>query len=276
MMDSLDSPAGSPRLSDGDFEKFRRMIHGIAGISMSAAKKPLVCGRLAKRMRQHGMRSYGDYFELLMRESQELQIAVDLLTTNETYFFREPSHFDFLREAVQALPRRQPAVRVWSAACSSGEEAYTIAMVLDDALGTRPWEVVASDISTRVLDRARAGHYLIKDAERIPRPLLARYCLQGIGAQDGTFIIDAPLRAHMRFMQLNLNASLPTLGEFDLIFLRNVMIYFDLETKRQVVERVLSALRPGGHFIISHAESLNGIPHGLDLVSPSIYRKPPG
>jgi len=275
-MESLDGPAASPRLSDRDFDKFRRLIHGIAGISMSASKKPLVCGRLLKRVRQHGMRSYGDYFDLLMRESRELQVAVDLLTINETYFFREPSHFDFLREAVQAMPRRPSAVRAWSAACSSGEEAYTIAMVLDDVLGKHPWEVVATDISTRVLDQARAGHYLMQDAERIPRPLLARYCLQGIGAQDGTFIIDAPLRARMRFMQLNLNASLPTLGEFDFIVLRNVMIYFDQETKRQVVHRVLSALRPGGHFIVSHAENLHGIPHALHMVSPSIYRKPPG
>lgn len=269
-------PAGDLRLSDRDFEKFRRMIHGIAGISMSAAKKPLVCGRLVKRIRQHGMRSYGDYFELLMREKQELQIAVDLLTTNETYFFREPSHFEFLREALRPAPRQRAPARVWSAACSSGEEAYTIAMVLADTLGERPWEVLASDISTRVLERARTGHYLMRDAARIPRPLLAKYCLQGIGSQDGTFIIDAPLRARMQFRQVNLNASLPTLGEFDAIFLRNVMIYFDLETKRQVVGRILAALRPGGHFIISHAENLNGVTHALQMVTPSVYRKPAG
>lgn len=265
---------GNIALSDREFSQFRRLIYDVAGISMSEAKKPLVSGRLVKRIRQHGLNSYGDYFDLLMKEKDELQAAVDLLTTNETYFFREPKHFEFLREVILSERRRENTVRVWSAACSSGEEPYTIAMTLAEALGNRAWEVVASDISTRVLDKARSGHYLMKDAEGIPKPILMKHCLKGIGPQKGTFLIDSPLRSRMRFLQINLNKSLPDLGEFDVIFLRNVMIYFDLETKRQVVKRILPVLRPGGYFIVSHSESLNGISDALQMITPSIYRKP--
>lgn len=261
-------------LSDKEFQQFRGMIFEIAGISMSEAKKPLVSGRLAKRIRQHGLPSYGDYFRLLMRERAELQVAVDLLTTNETYFFREPKHFNFLRERILPELGNRTTVRIWSGACSTGEEPYSIAMTLAETLGSRPWELVASDLSTRVLEKARAGVYPMVDAEDIPRPLLAKYCLKGVGEHAGTLMIDPALRSHMRFQQINLNTALPELGEFEVIFLRNVMIYFDLETKRQVVRRMLPLLRPGGYFIISHSESLNGVSDELKVVTPSIYRKP--
>jgi len=264
----------NPVLTDTEFRQFRGLLQQVAGISLSEAKKPLVSGRLAKRLRQQGLPSYGDYFRLLQREREELQVAVDLLTTNETYFFREPKHFDFLRERLLPEWRGRQPLRVWSGACSSGEEAYSIAMLLAESLGNRPWELVASDISTRVLAQARAGHYAMADARDIPRAWLAKYCLKGVGAQEGSFLIDPALRQRIRFLQVNLNATLPELGEFELIFLRNVMIYFDLQTKRQVVRRLLPLLRPGGHFIVSHAESLNGVSDQLQLVTPSIYRKP--
>ena len=260
-------------LSDKEFQQFRGMIFEIAGISMSEAKKPLVSGRLAKRIRQQGLRSYGEYFRLLMRERAELQVAVDLLTTNETYFFREPKHFEFLQRTLPELLNR-PTLRVWSGACSSGEEPYSIAMTLAEALGKRSWELLASDISTRVLDKARSGLYRLADAEDIPRALLNKYCLKGVGEHAGSLLIDPGLRSRIRFAQINLNVPLPELGEFEVIFLRNVMIYFDLETKRQVVRRMLPLLRPGGYFIVSHSESLNGITDALKVVTPSIYRKP--
>jgi len=263
-------------LNDQEFAQFQKLIYDIAGISMSPAKKPLVSGRLAKRLAHHGVQNYGDYFRILQKDGQhgELQIAVDLLTTNETYFFREPKHFDFLRD--QLLPQYRPGrpFRVWSAACSSGQEPYTLAMVLADSLGEAPWEIFASDISTRVLDRARTGQYALEQAEKIPKQYLNRYCLKGVGAQDGTFIVNRALRSRIRFGQVNLNQSLPNVGEFDLIFLRNVMIYFNGDTKRQVVDRLCGTLRSNGHLIIGHSESLNGIVHDLPLVQPSIYRKP--
>jgi chemotaxis protein methyltransferase CheR len=265
-----------PILSDQEFRQFQAMIYDIAGISMAPAKKPLVSGRLAKRIKQHGLNSYGEYFRILMHPGQrdELQAAIDLLTTNETYFFREPKHFDFLRQQLPALQRPGKPIRIWSAASSSGEEPYTIAMVLADVLGEGAWEVTGSDISKRVLEKARTGHYPMKRIEGIPQQYLKRFCLKGVGPQAGTFLIDRSLRDQVSFMQVNLNETLPRLGEFDVIFLRNVMIYFDLETKRQVVERMLPLLRPGGYFVVSHSESLNGISDALRIVTPSIYRKP--
>ncbi|WP_260954601.1 CheR family methyltransferase [Pseudomonas citri] len=261
-------------LCDKEFAQFRDLIFEIAGIRMSDAKKPLVSGRLAKRVRAQGLFSYGDYFRLLLNERTELQVAVDLLTTNETYFFREPKHFAFLREQILPEPGNRSSVRVWSGACSSGEEPYSIAMTLAEVLGNRPWEVLASDLSLRVLEKARSGLYRMVDAEDIPRPLLTRYCLKGIGENSGSLLIDPALRNRVSFRQINLNTALPDLGQFEVIFLRNVMIYFDLETKRQVMQRMLPSLKPGGYFIVSHSESLNGVCDELKVVSPSIYRKP--
>lgn len=262
-------------LSDPEFARFQRFIHGAAGITLSGSKKALVAGRLAKRLAHHGLPSYGRYLDLLdeRRDGAELQIAVDLLTTNETYFFRESKHFELLRRlALQARERGRP-LRVWSAACSSGEEVYSIAMVLDDVLGAN-WELLGTDISTRVLARARSGHYPLERTRHIPPAYLKRYCLRGTGTQEGTLLIERSLRQRVRLGQLNLNEALPQLGSFDLVFLRNVMIYFNAQTKREVVARLITTLAPGGHFCIGHSESLNDISDALQQVAPSIYRKP--
>ena len=263
-------------LSDKEFSSFQTMIYDIAGISMSLAKKPLVSGRLAKRVKHHGLGSYDDYFRLLMNNggNGELQMAIDLLTTNETYFFREPKHFDFLREKVLPMRRAGKPFRVWSAASSSGEEPYSIAMLLADVLGETPWELVASDISTLILERARSGLYAMERAEKIPKSYLSRFCLKGTGSQEGKFLIAKELRNRVSYQYINLNESIPKLGEFDVIFLRNVMIYFDMETKRKVVARMLPLLAPGGFLIIGHSESLNGVTDELKVIMPSIYRKP--
>lgn len=263
-------------LSDQEFLQFKNLIYTVAGISMTPAKKALISGRLAKRLKHFQLQSYGEYFKLISQNTQaaELQMALDLLTTNETYFFREPKHFDFLR--TQVLPKAKPGqtFRLWSAASSSGEEPFTLAMTLADGLPTTPWEIVASDISSRVLEKARSGHYALERAHNIPKHLLSKYCLKGTGTQEGTFLIERNLRSRVQFMQVNLNSALPKLGEFDAIFLRNVMIYFDMETKREVVARMLPLLKSGGYFIVSHSESLNGITESLKIISPSIYRKP--
>jgi chemotaxis protein methyltransferase CheR len=264
-------------LTEPEFIQFQSMIYQIAGISLSKEKKALVGGRLAKRVSHYRLASYGEYFALLQnpKTSHELQVAVDLLTTNETYFFREPKHFDLLRDTIlPPLKTVSRPIRIWSGASSSGEEIYTIAMVMAAVLGERPWEVLGSDISTRVLDMARAGLYPIERAKDISREYLTKYCLKGIGSQHGMFLIDKPLRERVQFRQINLNTALPSLGEFDVIFLRNVMIYFDAKTKQQVIARMLPMLRSGGYFIVSHSESLNGITSALKTVSPSIYRKP--
>lgn len=263
-------------LSEREFSQFQRFIYEAAGIFMANGKQALVSGRLAKRLAHYQLASYGDYLQLLesRREPAELQMAVDLLTTNETYFFREPKHFALLRELALAARQQQRGLRVWSGACSSGEEPYSIAMVLADVLGEGPWEVLGSDISSRVLDKARRGHYPMERASQMPPAYLKRYCLKGQGSEAGTLLVERALRARVTFQQLNLVQPLPKLGSFDLIFLRNVMIYFDLPTKRAVVARLLAQLRPGGHFVIGHSETLNDVSDAVQALAPSIYRKP--
>lgn len=263
-------------LNDGEFRQFQTWLYRIAGINLSPAKKALVAGRLGKRLKHHQLDSYGEYFQLIMGHdaANELQVALDLLTTNETYFFREPKHFAFLREQVLPKVAASKPLRLWSAACSSGEEPYSLAMTLAESLGNSPWEILASDISSQVLAQARTGHYPLARARGIAQPLLVKYCLKGTGRQEGTFLIERSLRERLHFMQINLNQALPNVGEFEVIFLRNVMIYFDQPTKQQVLARLLPRLKPGGYFIVSHSESLNGISDALQLISPSIYRKP--
>jgi chemotaxis protein methyltransferase CheR len=263
-------------ISDNEFGLFQRFIYDAAGITLSSAKKALVCGRLAKRLQACNLGSYSEYFKLLTsgQNGAEVQTAVDLLTTNETYFFREPKHFELLREAALAARNKAQPFRVWSAASSTGEEAYSIAMVLADTLGDAAWEVTGSDISTRVLQRARQAHYPMERCRQIPQTYLKRFCLRGIDEQQGTLLVDRTLRSRVQFMQVNLNTTLPRLAAFDVIFLRNVMIYFNGDTKRQVVARILEQLKPGGFFCIGHSESLNDITTALIQVAPSIYRKP--
>lgn len=263
-------------ITDAEFTQFQRFIFDAAGISMADAKKTLVSGRLSKRLAVHQLSSYGEYFKLLFsgQHPGEIQMAVDLLTTNETYFFRETKHFDFFREQALTARSRPQAFRVWSAASSSGEEAYSLAMVLADCLQTTPWDILGTDISTRVLDGARRGLYPMERARHLPAAYLRRFCLKGTGEYEGQLLIDRSLRSKVNFRQVNLNATLPELGQFDVIFLRNVMIYFNLETKRQVVARVISALKPGGYFCVGHSETLNDISKAVHMVAPSIYRKP--
>ena len=264
------------KITDQEFALFQRLIYKIAGISLSDSKKVLLVGRLQKRLRHYQLENFNQYYRLLSSDEHpgELQVMVDLLTTNETYFFREPKHFDFLRQHILRGWRGERPFRVWSAASSSGEEAYTIAMVLADTLASKAWEIVGSDISTQVLDKARQGHYPMTRIDGIPRPFLSKFCRKGVRSQEGTFLINAELRARVNFLQVNLTQPVTAdVGLFDVIFLRNVMIYFDNDTKRRVVSHLLPHLRPGGHFIIGHSETLNGIVTSLNQVSPTIYRK---
>lgn len=264
-------------ITDKEFGLFQRLIYKIAGISLADTKKVLLVGRLQKRLRYHQLATFSDYYRFLAsgQQREELQVMVDLLTTNETYFFREPKHFEFLRDEI--LPRRRDGTtfRIWSAASSSGEEAYTMAMMLAEHLRDSAWEVFGSDISTQVLDKARAGVYPLERTTDIPPAYLAKYCLKGIRSQQGSLMVSPELRRHVSFEQINLTQTVPaSVGEFDVIFLRNVMIYFDIETKRQVVANLLPRLKAGGWFIVGHSESLNSINDTLQAVRPTIYRKP--
>jgi len=261
-------------LREAEFRQFQHWIYQVAGIAMGPAKQALVAGRLARRVQERGQASFEAYFQLLQRDAQEHQTAIDLLTTNETHFFREPRHFELLRDVVlPELPDGRP-LRIWSAASSTGQEPYSLAMLLAHQLGDAPWEIFASDICTRALERARAALYDMALAREIPETLLRAYCLKGVGAHSGRFLIAPELARRVRFAQVNLNEGLPDIGaDFDLIFLRNVMIYFDERTKRAVVERLLHKLRPGGWFIVGHSETLHGLNAQLQPHAPSVYRK---
>jgi len=264
-------------ITDHEFALFQQLIYKIAGISLSDAKKILLVGRLGRRLKAYELGTFTQYYRMLAsgEHPEEVQTMVDLLTTNETYFFREPRHFAFLRDEI-IRKRRSPApFRVWSAASSSGEEVYTLAMVLAENLPNTPWEVVGSDISTQVLAKAATGHYSLARTEGIPPGYMTKYCLKGVRSHADTFLIVPELRKKTHFYQINLTHPIDAeIGEFEVIFLRNVMIYFDPQTKAKVVHNLLPRLKSGGHLIIGHSETLNGITDQVVAVLPTIYRKP--
>jgi chemotaxis protein methyltransferase CheR len=261
-------------ISDQEFTRFQALVLHETGISLSDQKKTLVVSRLASRLRHRKLNSFSDYYRVLQNphERDELQAAIDLMTTNETSFFRESDHFKILRDHIRELRPVPFPFQVWSAASSSGEEAYSIAMLLADVLGSAHWEVHGTDISTRVLDRARRALYPMERAATIPKDYLQRYCLKGQGKHEGLFLIDRPIRERVSFSQANLCKVLPRLGPFNVAFLRNVLIYFDGPQKRRVVEAVAERLKPGGLLIVGHSESLSGIAGGLLQVRPTVYR----
>ena len=264
-----------PVLKDNDFKFFQDLIFQLAGLSMSAAKKPLVGNRLVTRLRYYELRSYEEYVHILRNphNDAERQIFIDLLTTNETSFFREPIHFDFMKSHILNQDSLPNPFRVWSAACSSGEEPYSIAMLLEDKIRGVNWELLASDISSRVLEKSQKGLYPIDKSEKIPMDYLKKYCLKGKNANAGYFKISDEMRDRIKFLPLNLNEPFPNFGKFSVIFLRNVMIYFDKETRIKLIRKISASLYQGGYLFIGHSETLLEITDQLAMVRPTIYRK---
>ncbi|MFC4157897.1 CheR family methyltransferase [Chitinimonas lacunae] len=264
-----------PTLSEHEFGRLRELIRREAAIHLPAHMKQSVSCRLEQRLRRLALRGFAEYFDYISHNQNvaELQRAVDLLTTHETYFFREPEQFDYLTRSL--LPQLgSGSLRFWSAAASSGEEAYSIAMVLMANLGAgNRWEVLGSDISAEVLEKAREGVYRHERLELIPIPYLHRFCLRGVGRAAGSVQIDQTLRQRVRFCRMNL-ASLPAgLEPFDVIFLRNVLFYFDASTRQRVLAGVVSRLKPGGWLLLGHAECLNAASFGLRRQCPGVYRQ---
>lgn len=263
-------------LTERDYAMIRTLLLQRSGIALGASKKALVAGRLLKRIQHLGLPSYSAYSELLASGSdpEEVQEAVELLTTNETYFFREPQHFALLAEIARDANKGK-AFRVWSAACSSGEEVYTIAVTLQEvARKSRSfnWQVRGSDINTRMLEKAAGALYECDRIDGISPELLKRYFLQGTGPYEGQMLVDPALCKRVDFAQINLVEPLPELVPFDVIFLRNVMIYFEADVRRRVVEQLVSALTPDGVLIVGMAENLKGLVSGLVSIGPGAYR----
>jgi len=259
-------------LLSGEFSVIQKLIYDWAGIHMTDSKKALISGRLMKRLKHFQMSSYSEYIEMVKNplHADEKQIMINLLTTNETYFFREPKHFDWLRERVRH--QSGETFRIWSAACSSGQEVYTMAMILAEELGNSSWEIYGSDISERILSVALGATYPIEQSTQIPSEYLKKYCLKGVKEAEGKFCFNDNIRSHTHFYHVNLIESLPlNFGQFDLIFLRNVMIYFDRPTRQKVAEGLMHFLKPDGNLVIGHAESLHGITEKLRVIQPTIY-----
>ncbi len=260
-------------ITNRSFELVSSLFHRVSGIRLHEGKRALVAGRLQKLAMTRGLSDIDRYVEQLVRENdpEEMVRVVDKLTTNETYFFREPEHFDHLAQLLAARPKASGMFRVWSAASSSGEEAYSIAMLLADKLGLGGWEVVGTDLSTSVVETACRGLYPLERARAMPPAYLKRFCRKGQGEYDGQLLVARELRERVHFGCANLMEPLPDIGQFDLIFLRNVLIYFDPPTKEAIVKRVITRLKPAGLLYTGHAESLNAPALGLRSLRPAVY-----
>ncbi|HEY0777160.1 MAG TPA: protein-glutamate O-methyltransferase CheR [Gemmatirosa sp.] len=270
--------AGEVVLRTAHFAEISRIVTDIAGIQLPPGKEGLVQSRLARRLRQLGVPSFDAYLERVRDDAtgRERAEMIDLLTTNKTSFFREPAHFDMLRDTVVPTFAAAPnGLRLWSAGCSTGEEPYTIAMVLREAAssagvdGPEP-RVLATDLSHRVLEQAARGVYSDAQLAEVPGPLRGRYFV----AESGDRWRVAPaLRGLVRFAGLNLLGAWPMRGPFHAIFCRNVMIYFDKPTQQALVARFHALLATGGYLFVGHSESLTALDHDFAYVRPAVYRK---
>ncbi|MDP5460380.1 protein-glutamate O-methyltransferase CheR [Alishewanella sp. SMS8] len=260
-------------ISNIEFDQIRRFFQQESGICLADTKRSLVSGRLAGRLRALKLDNFNAYLSYIAKQGNELerQMAVDLLTTNETYFYREPKHFAFL-EKVLTEKQGEKAPLIWSAACSSGEEPYTIAMLMAEVFGSRPWQVLGSDISMRMLESGRTGLYPLSRAKELPTHLLKKYCLKGHGDFDGYLLVDDKIKQHVQFAQRNLMEPQQLDTKADIIFLRNVLIYFDNKTKTQIINNISRCLKPNGLLFIGHSESLHGISEQFTALKPALYR----
>lgn len=273
-------------MRDSEFEFIRTLVYEHSRIQLGPDKRELVAARLGKRLRATKTDSIGHYCELLKAGNADDELAhlIDAISTNHTFFFRENAHFDFLRQQIvpEMLARhrteRWPQFYVWSAACSSGEEPYSIAMTLAEALPRTSgwnWRIEATDISHRILEKARNGIYRDDVVSKLPSAAIKTYFQRGVGPQEGNYRVRPELRSMVSYHHLNLLEGEPPFREpFQVIFCRNVMIYFDRPTQEELVNKLTRRLVPGGYLLVGHSESLTGIRHSLQLVKPAIYRRP--
>lgn len=268
-------------LTPAEFQEVRRLIREAIGLDLKPGKEALVSARLGKRLRAYGLSSVRELVEAAQRDKTGERRAelIDDLTTNFTSFWREPSHFEFLMKQVAPQWVGRTSVAVWSAACSSGEEPYTLLCSLSEALGdsARGLRVLATDISRKALGVATAGVYPRDRLDGLPPGWLKKYFQQGTGAWAGSCRVKPALRSMVEFRRLNLMEPFDGLGPFATIFCRNVLIYFDRPTQTALVGRLCERLEPGGYLFLGHSEGLAGmlsdIAGGLQSVAPSVWRK---
>jgi chemotaxis protein methyltransferase CheR len=271
-------------VTSADYELVRKLAYDRAGINLGDNRHHLVQARLAKRIRVGHFSGFRDYFRFLENDAtgDEISNLIDAISTNTTFFFREPDHFDFLKQSIRTRIQEQRwdkinySIRIWSSACSSGEEPYTIAMVVQKLLQEFPavdFKILATDISQKILRQAQTGRYDQQKIKSIPEEYRREY-INREDPQSSQYSISEQIRKHITFSYFNLmDAEYPFKFGFDYVFCRNVMIYFDRPTQENVVNKIARYLRPNGFLVVGHSESLNGLNHELSYIKPTIYKK---
>jgi chemotaxis protein methyltransferase CheR len=271
-----------PELTEKDFSQFCQLVYQHAGIHLSPQKKELVRARLMKIVRTRGLSGFQDYYQIVKNDSSgaELTLLLDAISTNQTAFWREPAHFQYLSQEVFPTWRRQNRGgfrwRFWSAGCSSGEEPYTLAIVLLDVMPMQEIgkvKIFASDLNTQVLAQAQRGIYPLSRIDPLPVDWRRRFFQKGVNQWEGFVRVKPEIKALVEFARLNFMDSFSFPEEFDLIFCRNVMIYFDKKTQNDLILKFYQCLRPGGYLFIGHSESLCNLNHRFTYIKPTIYRK---
>lgn len=266
-------------LSQAAFEDIRNLVYRYSGIALGDNKQPLVRARIQKRMRTLGMESYEQYVEKVRsdRTGEELQMLLEAISTNVTSFYRERHHFEFMRAVIgEWAAAGREKLRVWSSACSTGEEPYTIAIEILEAIGSHRWDVriLATDLATKVLREVQAGIYSSQKVEPIPAGLRQKYFSRESRRGAEHYVVAEKLRQLIHVRQFNLmNFPYAVTGPMDFVFCRNVMIYFDRSTRAKIIKEFSRIVRPGGYLFVGHSESLSGMADNFTLVKPSIYRR---
>ncbi len=267
----------SIELSGKQFNKVSQLVYQFSGIDLKAGKEALVKARLMKRLRALKMRSFDEYMNHIENDdgSRELGLMIDVITTNKTGFFREPEHFNYLRDKI--LPElKNPRMRFWSAACSSGEEPFSLAILLRDEvpnIDSRDVKILATDISTKMLEKASEAVYKEETLRDVPALLLQKYFIKNRKERPRTYRVKDSISKMIKFAWLNLMDPWPMKGPFNVIFCRNVMIYFDKPTQQKLINRFWDLLEQGGYLFVGHSEGLSSISHKFKYVRPATYRK---
>lgn len=262
------------KFSEKEFHKLKNIIYEKSGIFITSEHQEGLENRLGSRLDHYNLDSFDKYYDVMTNDDREMQTVINMATTNETYFFREHKHYEFLKEEI--LPKvKYDLFRSWSAAGSNGAEAYSTAMLIDSNLSAyQNWEVVTSDINDEVLEFSKRAIYPMRFAKKIPIEYLKNYCQRGQNEDEGFFKIGEKIKKHLKYMHINLTGTMPSeLGMFDVVFLRNMIIYFDDAHKKVIVENVIRHLKPGGYLFMGHSESLYRITDNVTQVRPSIYKK---